>query len=321
MKYFMGIDTSCYTTSVALVDEAGDIRLNKQQLLVVDKGKRGLRQSEGVFQHLKNLPLLTEYIRESIDPKQIAAICLSVKPRPVSDSYMPVFMVAKCAGQSLANLMGIPYYETSHQENHIMAGLKSAGGPSSDSFLAIHVSGGTSELLYVKRRNGEFHIEILGSTQDLHAGQFVDRIGVALGLPFPCGPHLEIMAQSLLQESKDTGINIPSFVRGLTIGFSGAETYSQRLIEKGSDKNEMALAVYKCLIKTLEKWVDNAVRETGIKEVLLVGGVTSSGIIKSELNKCFKDSGISLYYCEPALAKDNAVGTALLGLEKHSFNV
>lgn len=72
-----------------------------------------------------------------------------------------------------------------------MAGRYTARGPNSDQFLTFHLSGGTSELLYVSSKPSGFEVEIIGGTTDLSAGQFVDRIGVAMGLPFPAGPHLE----------------------------------------------------------------------------------------------------------------------------------
>lgn len=314
MKYILGIDTSCYTTSMALVDLHGNLVFSSQVPLEVKVGERGLQQSKALFQHLHRLPSFTEKVANFIQPKEdIAAICSSSRPRPLSDSYMPVFMVSHLVGQAFANMLGIPYYSVSHQENHIQAGQFSAQGPKCSNFLTIHLSGGTTELLEVTDRGAAFEINIMGATQDLHAGQFVDRVGVAMGLPFPAGPYLEEYAL----EGHEGKVRIPSYVKGLTVGFSGAETHALRLIKQGICKKDVAAAVYHCLVKTMEKWICNVTRGKKTKNILMVGGVTSSTIFRGKLTKRLKkmDNDICLYFAEPQLSKDNAVGTALLGLK------
>lgn len=315
MKYIVGFDTSCYTTSMAIVDLEGNIILNEQKLLPVEQGQRGIRQSKALFEHLHNLPEVTEKLGRIASPNDLAAICASTKPRPVEDSYMPVFMVSSLVGRSYANLLNIPFFETTHQESHIMAGLYTAADLTSDHFIAIHLSGGTSEMLDVKVEEEGFSISIIGNTQDLHAGQFVDRVGVALGMPFPAGPSLEKLAA----EGREGEVIIPSFVRDTTIGFSGAETCAMRMIDSGKNPADIALAVYLCLSKTLEKWILKGVEISGVTDILLVGGVASSNILRrriaSRLSKINRN--IRLYFAEPSVSKDSAVGTALLGLKKY----
>jgi len=216
MKYVLGLDTSCYTTSIALVDLSGNIILNRQIPLDVVAGERGLQQSKALFQHLHRLPRITEELRKAINPKNdLAAVCATSCPRPVEGSYMPVFMVSHMAGQAFANILDIPYYEISHQESHIQAGIASAGGPQASKFMAIHISGGTTELLNVMDCGTSYQIRIVGATQDIHAGQFVDRVGVAMGLLFPAGLQLEELAN----RGNENEVVIPSSVKGLTLAF------------------------------------------------------------------------------------------------------
>ena len=311
MRYILGIDTSCYTTSLAGVSLTGEVLFSKQLLLSVPKGKRGLQQSGALFQHLKNLPLATAAVRRLLPDGEIAAVCSSTRPRRSEDSYMPVFLFSHHLGQALSDLTGTPFYRTSHQENHIMAGLYSAKGPDSGRFLALHLSGGTSEMLDVTRIPSGFRIRLLGGTRDLHAGQLVDRIGVAMGLPFPAGPHLETLA------AFGTGsVALSGSVQGLSVSFSGPETQGQRLIRQGVPHSEIALAVYRLLIRTVAKWILHAVGQGYPEEILLVGGVSSSRIFRDGLRERLqkRDRGIRLYFAEPGLSRDNAVGTALLGL-------
>lgn len=311
MKYVLGIDTSCYTSSLACVSLEGEVLLNKQVLLELADGTRGLQQSKAIFNHLKNLPSITSELKSTIDKPELVAVCSSVKPRPQKDSYMPVFFLSQSLGQVIANINNVPYYESTHQENHIMSGLYSLGGFKAKHFLVVHLSGGTTELLDVRVHNHGFDIDIIGSSLDLHAGQFVDRIGVSLGLPFPSGPHLEELANNEL-ESYD----IKYYVKDLNISFSGPETHIQRQIVKGLDSRKIARGVYISLIKTLGKWLINAVKKGYPRDVLLVGGVSSSRIIREGLraDSEIKNEGLSLYFADPQLSKDNALGTALIGL-------
>ena len=92
MNCYLGIDTSNYTTSMALVNNEGQVLADERILLKVKKGMRGLRQSEALFQHIRNLPALSEKImraKENYGDFNIRAIGASSKPRPVEDSYMP----------------------------------------------------------------------------------------------------------------------------------------------------------------------------------------------------------------------------------------
>ena len=311
MKYVLGIDTSCYTSSLACVSLEGEVLLNKQVLLELADGTRGLQQSKAIFNHLKNLPSITSELKSTIDKPELVAVCSSVKPRPQKDSYMPVFVLSQSLGQVIANINNVPYYESTHQENHIMSGLYSLGGFKAKHFLVVHLSGGTTELLDVRVHNHGFDIDMIGSSLDLHAGQFVDRIGVSLGLPFPSGPHLEELANNEL-ESYD----IKYYVKDLNISFSGPETHIQRQIVKGLDSRKIARGVYISLIKTLGKWLINAVKKGYPRDVLLVGGVSSSRIIREGLraDSEIKNEGLSLYFADSQLSKDNALGTALIGL-------
>jgi N6-L-threonylcarbamoyladenine synthase len=312
MKYILGIDTSCYTTSMACVSLDGKIIFDRQLLLDVPQGERGLMQSEALFQHLRNLPLITKAIQESLPHGTMAAVCASVRPRPIEDSYMPVFMFSHHIGLAISNLHRIPFYPVSHQENHIMAGLSTANGPNSSRFLALHLSGGTSELLSVEALSAGFDIEIVGNTLDLPAGQFVDRIGVALGLPFPAGPHLEA-----LSASGSGAVTLTGSVRGLNVSFSGPESQARRFIQEGAPHAEVAYAVYDLLIRTTCKWLLHAVEAGCPKEVLMAGGVSSSKRLRQGLKERLlkRNKTIQLYFADPRLSKDNAVGTALLGVQ------
>jgi N6-L-threonylcarbamoyladenine synthase len=311
LRCFLGIDTSCYTTSVALVDENEELLADARSLLDVPGGERGLSQSEGVFQHVRKIPALVERVFQTVSPDAaLAGVAVSATPRPVEESYMPVFKVGEAIGVSIAAAARVPLYQTSHQLNHVLVGQWSAGGPQSSKFLALHLSGGTTELHRVTMQNGELTFSLLGESMDLHAGQFVDRVGVALGLPFPAGPHLEKLAS---QASPNAELALPSSVHNMQISFSGPESQAQRLIQAGHQSEEIAAAVFHCIAKSLEKLLRKAIEATGIKDVLLVGGVASNGIIREQLRHrlLHRAVGAQLFFAPPEYSRDNAIGTAL----------
>lgn len=301
MPRILGIDTSNYTTSVSVVED-GKILYDARKILNVRKGERGLRQSEALFQHVINLPSLLKDERV----KGLDGVCTSIRPRPIEGSYMPVFKAGESIGISIASAMGIPFFETSHQESHIEAACQSIGFDY-DEFYAFHLSGGTSELLKVKRKDG-YKIQIIGGTKDISTGQFLDRLGVAMGLSFPAGKFMDQMAM----EAEKTGLRIPSRVDGLYFNLSGQETMGLKFIENGYNYEEVAFAAMMCVSKTLEKIFKNLfIREQ--LPLILIGGVASSGFLRKYLNTKFKDN---IFFSKAHYAVDNAVGTAFIGWKK-----
>ena len=299
MMYYWGLDTSCYTTSLAVADEMGRIVWDKRKPLCVPKGALGLRQSEMVFQHIKNLP---ELLPEGFS--NIAAVAASTRPRPVADSYMPVFQVADAFAQTIARSSGAVYYPLTHQHGHIGAALLEE--EPQERLLALHVSGGTTDTLAVEMKDGVITcIKQLGSTGDIAAGQLIDRVGRELGLPFPAGASLEKLAAG-------EPLLIKSCVNGLTPSFSGAETRAKQLLLAGAPREAIALSVEKCVAKTLEKLIRRGREETGIFPVFLLGGVMANGYIRSFLEN--RLDGLS--FAKREYATDNACGLARQAYER-----
>ncbi len=306
---YLGIDTSCYTTSVACTD-GKSIVFSKGTMLSVAFGDRGLRQSEGLFQHVKQLsPLLCEMFSE-IDRNAIAGISVSATPTSQENSYMPVFLAGLKQAETLAAALNVPLIRTDHQSGHIRAALfGNENLLERERFFAVHISGGTTDLLLAEpHRDAPYRIEQVGCSTDLHAGQFVDRVGVALSLPFPAGRHLETLAARA--ENKD--VKLPAAVKGTSCSFSGAESAAQRLLHTVPD-TELAYGVYDCLARTLSKMFANAAAIHGDLPFLICGGVASSQLLRTLLKKRFRGK---LYFGRPELSKDNAVGVALLGADR-----
>lgn len=307
--YYLGIDTSNYTTSVAVVDSQGKLVLERRRLLEVPQGKHGLRQSEAFFQHVKFFPEL--YSLPAEVASHLAGAAVSTRPRDVQDSYMPVFMAGHNFARVITHTLGIPLLECSHQHNHLAAGFWSAGWWPQGRILALHLSGGTSEVLEVEMDEPPI-VKVLGETRDINAGQFIDRVGVALGLSFPAGPHLEELAQAA-----KGSVRLASPVAEMNMSFSGPLSAALRLVGE-VEPGELARGVEDCVAKAVEKAMLKASQVSQSKHALIVGGVSSNARIRERLQRRLehKAVGLSLHFATPQASRDSAIGCAVLAWRK-----
>ncbi len=301
---FLGIDTSNYTTSVAITDCDGNVLSDRRRLLEVKEGARGLRQSDALFLHIKNLPELI--VSLDVNMKNISAVGASFAPRNVQGSYMPVFLGGNGAGKMIAKTLSVPCYEFSHQEGHIRAGLYQTDCDENE-FYSVHMSGGTTEILKVKRDGVSFETEIVGKTLDISAGQLIDRIGVKLGLDFPCGKALDELC------AEGSEIKTPAVcIKGSEMNFSGTETHFFRLIESGVPTPEIAYLAFSAIADALIKSILHIFKVFGRKRVLFVGGVASNSLIRNKIENAL--CGDALFSMRE-YSTDNAVGISLLAGE------
>jgi len=298
---FLGIDTSNYTTSAAVTDGNGLILSDKRKLLRVKEGERGLRQSDALFLHIKNMPELIETL--DVDMKNICAVGASFAPRNIPGSYMPVFLGGSGAGKMIAKALSVPYFEFSHQEGHLRAGLYQQNCDDSE-FYSVHMSGGTTEILKVEKHGIGFKTEIVGKTLDISVGQLIDRTGVRLGLAFPCGKALD----EICSDGSDVKIP-PVCVKGSEMNFSGTETQFLRLIESGVPAPEIAYLVFSSVAEALIKSILNVFNEYGRKHVLFVGGVASNSLIRNKIENALTSDA---FFSMREYSTDNAVGISLL---------
>ena len=311
MKYSLGIDTSNYKTSVALTDMNGDIVYDKRILLNVDKGKRGLRQQEALFQHINNLPILFNDMFNTFDADDISCVSVSDKPRSVSGSYMPAFLAGVSQAKVLAGSLKCPLYRFSHQDGHVRAASRFTELCEAKRFISLHFSGGTTEVLLYE--NGE--LTIIGGTKDISFGQLLDRIGTKLGLDFPCGEELDNLTKNI----KAKILVFPKIkINSGYINLSGIESAVFRFIDGKTleidEKNQLILGIFSSISTAILDMLDEVYKKYAINDFLFAGGVSSS----KTLRKMIGEAGTNFNYvfCEPELSSDNAIGISLLGGEK-----
>lgn len=297
----IGIDTSNYTTSIAFFD--GVDGENCSKLLPVKQGELGLRQSDAVFAHIKSLPELSGRLFSDIEKQHITAVGVSTRPRAVTGSYMPCFMVGFSHAKMLSDLLHVPLVEVSHQQGHVAASLWSAGHLElmDEPHLAWHLSGGTTELLLVEPEKKNVICTKIGGTTDISAGQLIDRTGQLLELPFPSGKHLDLLSQNAqLTETFKVKCSNMEF------SLSGVQNKVQQFHSANMDSTETAAYALRCVAKAVYMATEQALKAYPGMRVVFSGGVASNSMLRRIL------APLNPIFSQPQYSTDNAMGVAVL---------
>lgn len=308
-RVVLGIDTSCYTTSLALA--CGQELLGEaRRMLPVPEGSRGLRQSEGFYHHHRHLPELAEELVQTVSAyRSVSAVAFSKAPRPVEGSYMPVFTAGEDFARTVAALLDVPLIPLTHQEGHIRAAAWAAKFDESQPFLAFHLSGGTTELLAVRRAGSRYEITLLGGTKDISAGMLIDRVGVEMGFPFPAGRYIDEAALAY----DGTLHKLPVAVREGWANLSGLENAARRIYTETGDTKAVSAAVLDAVARTVGKLL--LAHWNGTQSVLFSGGVSSSDYLRAFMAGDSKLKRVNTAFCPARFSVDNAAGIALMGAE------
>lgn len=310
MPEFLGIDTSNYTTSAAVYVSEENMIYQSKRLLPVKDGELGLRQSDAVFHHTKQLPEIIEELFSGHPTGQPKVVSASSRPRNIEGSYMPCFLCGEGFARSYAAVSGAKLYTTSHQIGHILAALYSADRLDlvKEKFIAFHVSGGTTDcLLCEPDYENILNITEIGTSLDLKAGQAVDRTGVMLGLHFPCGAELEKLALK-----SDRHFKVKPVLKKGSCCLSGLENKCSELSKNGESPENIAAYCLDFIAETIVGMTEYAVEEYGEIPLVFAGGVMSDAIIRDRIVSSFPPAE----FAEPQFSCDNAAGVAIYGYLK-----
>lgn len=304
MSIYLGLDTSNYTTSAAVLDtETGELRQEKK-LLPVKQGEMGLRQSDAVFHHVRQLPEILEKVWERADGA-LNAVAASDRPQQVDGSYMPCFLVGSGAAREIAAAAGIPCRLFTHQQGHVAAALWGADRREliGERFLAFHVSGGTTDALLVEPdEKCVIRCRVAAHSLDLKAGQLVDRVGGMMGLRFPAGPELDRLAGSAGGQYAPRPV-----LKGADCHLSGVENQCRRMLDKGAPTAETALFCLQSILAAVAGMTEALLKEYGPLPLVYAGGVMSNSLLRKELTARYGGA-----FAPPAFSGDNAAGVAFL---------
>lgn len=305
MAGILAFDTSNYTTSAAYLDAKTGRGANVSRLLPVRQGELGLRQSDAVFAHVKALPEITAQLMAQEEREAPRIFAASTRPRAKEGSYMPCFLVGEGTARAMASAQGADFYAFSHQQGHIAAAVFSSGRTElmEKPFLAWHLSGGTTELLFVRPDREEIVTEeIVGGTTDISAGQLIDRAGVLLGMGFPAGKSLAAMADA---DPSDERYGLR--VKDCRFSLSGMENQVKALYEKTAPPAAIANFVINTVARAIMRATEQALERWPGLPVLCSGGVASNERIRRVMRNTYDAA-----FARPELSTDNAMGVAIL---------
>ena len=308
MTAYLGFDTSNYTTSTALYTSEGEF--SKRKLLEVKPGELGLRQSEALFQHTRNIPLLIDELLCGFTD-EINAVGVSDRPRDIEGSYMPCFLAGVSASSAVAAAMKLPLYRFSHQAGHIAAVALGSGRYDlvGTEFIAFHISGGTTEaVLVTPDKERVFNCKIISQSLDLKAGQAIDRVGVMLGLPFPAGPKLDEIA---LKGTPKKGLR--ASVKDGNCCLSGIENICKQMRDKGEEPENIAATCIEYIRISVSQMLEGLLSAYGDLPVVFSGGVSANSSLRKDFTERY-----DAVFGPKHLSGDNAVGIAYLASLRHS---
>ena len=224
---------------------------------------------------------------------------------------MPCFLVGQTVASTIASALNVPLYEYSHQAGHLAAAIYGAQEPIlfDREFIAFHVSGGTTDCLFVKPDDDGFKITQVAGSLDLKAGQAVDRVGKMLGLPFPAGPAVEILAEAFHEKC-----SYPVSVKDGNVSLSGLENKCAQRLAEGGSPTEVAKLCMTGILNALMHMTKWARSQHGDIPVLYAGGVMSNRFLQTELGR-LPDT----YFAEPKFCGDNAAGVAILASRRFYY--
>ncbi len=305
MSFVLGVDTSNYTTSLAVVDLDSKLAIQSKKLLPVAEGALGLRQSDAVFHHTVQLPQLFEELKEKCTLSRVEAVGVSESPRSEEGSYMPCFLSGISAATAFASANGLRLHRFSHQQGHIAAALFSAGRLDllNEQFIAFHVSGGTTEAVLVEPDSEVIcKTKLIASSLDLKAGQAVDRVGVAMGLRFPAGKQIDELACRYTDK-----IKVKPVLKGCDCSLSGVENKCKKMLDDGESAEKAARFCIEYICASLDAMTEALIEKYGNLPIVFSGGVMSNSIISKKLSDKY-----GAFFAKPEFSCDNAVGTAVL---------
>lgn len=263
---------------------------------------------------LKVLPLIQLTLKKAgLTAQDLKGVAYTSGP-----GLMGSLLVGAAISRSIAYALNIPALGIHHMEAHLLAVMLEEDKPTFP-FLALLVSGGHTLLVHVKQL-GEY--EILGQSLDDAAGEAFDKTAKILGLPYPGGPHLAKLAE---KGTPDRFVfprpmtNRP----GLDLSFSGLKTFARNTLAEHSsdqDKADIACAFQTAVVETLLIKTKRALEQTGLKQVVIAGGVGANILLRTTLKAWGETRGIQLFYPRLEFCTDNAAMVAYTGCQRFMYN-
>lgn len=313
----LGIESSCDDTSAAVIQNAkicSNIIANQE----VHKAFGGVVPELASRAHQQNIvPVVNEALKiANISKEELDAIAFTRGP-----GLMGSLLVGTSFSKSFALALDVPLIEVNHMQGHIMAHFIDEGQEMpSFPFLCLTVSGGHTQIVLVK---DHFDMEVLGETIDDAAGEAFDKSAKILGLPYPGGPLIDKYAKE--GNPKAFRFTKPK-VGELEFSFSGLKSNILQLIQREARKNpnfikenliDLCASIQHTIIAILLEKLDNAVKQTGINQIAIAGGVSANSGLRSALKERENSHQWKTFIPKFEYCTDNAAMIAIVGYYKY----
>jgi N6-L-threonylcarbamoyladenine synthase len=316
--YILGIESSCDDTAAAVLHN-GKILSNIVATQEVHKQYGGVVPELASRAHQQNIvPVIHQAIaRANIDKKDVSAIAFTRGP-----GLMGSLLVGTSFAKSLSLGLGIPLIEVNHMQAHILAhfieeeNFKKPSFP----FLALTISGGHTQIVKV---SNYFDMEVIGETTDDAVGEAFDKSAKILGLPYPGGPLIDKYAK----EGNPKAFPFPNpKVSGLNFSFSGFKTSVLYFVQKQTKENpdfiaenlkDICASIQFSIVRILMDKLKKAVKQTGINQIAIAGGVSANSGIRNALIDAEKRYGWNCFIPKFEYTTDNAAMIAIAGHYKY----
>ena len=314
----LGIETSCDETGVAIYDnEAGLLAEELYSQIEIHAEYGGVIPELASRDHIrKTLPLIQKAMADAgVSPQQLGGIAYTAGPGLVG-----ALLVGGAVGRSLGMGWGIPVIGVHHMEGHLLAPMLEANPPEFP-FVALLVSGGHTQLVQVK---GIGQYTLLGESLDDAAGEAFDKVGKMLGLAYPGGPNVAKLALSG-QRGRFTFPRPMTNRPGLDFSFSGLKTFVRNTIAQCAQENgeldeqtmaDIAVAFEDAVADTLAIKCKRALLQTGLKTLVIAGGVSANTRLRQVLEELATKVGGKLFYAQPRFCTDNGAMIAYAGCQR-----
>ncbi|CAI2318824.1 N(6)-L-threonylcarbamoyladenine synthase, TsaD subunit [Vibrio parahaemolyticus] len=309
----IGIETSCDETGIAIYDDEKGLlahKLYSQVKLHADYG--GVVPELASRDHVKKtIPLIKEALKKAnLTSQDIDGVAYTAGPGLVG-----ALLVGATIGRSIAYAWGVPAVPVHHMEGHLLAPMLEDNPPPFP-FVAVLVSGGHSMMVEVK---GIGEYKILGESIDDAAGEAFDKTAKLMGLDYPGGPLLSKLAE----KGTPGRFKFPrpmTNVPGLDMSFSGLKTFTANTIAANGDdeqtRADIAYAFEEAVCATLAIKCKRALEQTGMKRIVIAGGVSANRRLRAELEKLAKKIGGEVYYPRTEFCTDNGAMIAYAGMQR-----
>lgn len=316
--FILAIESSCDDTAAAvLYNDKVLSNVVANQLIHNQYG--GVVPELASRAHQQNIvPVIDAALKKAnITKEQLSAIAFTQGP-----GLMGSLLVGSSFAKSMATALSIPLIAVNHMHAHILAHFIDEEGYQKPKFpfLALTISGGHTQIVRV---DGFFDMTIIGETTDDAVGEAFDKSAKILGLPYPGGPLVDKLAQS--GNPKAYTFTKPK-VAGLDFSFSGLKTAILYFIQKNQkynpnfieeNKNDICASIQYTIIAILMDKLKQAVKETGIKQVAIGGGVSANSGIRTTLQEAEKKYGWKTFIPKFEYTTDNAAMIGIVGYQKY----